>query len=82
MPRVELFTRKGCHLCDDAHVILARVQEDHPFELVLVDIDADPALVVRYGWDIPVVHVDGEFFARHRVNETALRARLAGTLAS
>ncbi len=72
--RLRLFSRPGCHLCDDARAVLDRVGE--PYEEV--DIDRDDALLKRYLERIPVVALDGhelfEFFA----DEGVLRARLGG----
>ena len=73
---ITLYTRVGCHLCDDAKQVLDRVQARVPFQLQVVDIDTDPALVEKYGWEIPVVLVDGQKVAKLRVDEAALERRL------
>jgi glutaredoxin len=66
MTVVTLYGKPGCHLCDDARAVVARVRESHEFELEEVDITLDPGLFRRYGERIPVVAVDGverfEFF--------------------
>jgi glutaredoxin len=54
-----LYTRAGCHLCQDAEAVLVRARADTPFELRLVDVDADPELADRYGVRVPVVAIDG-----------------------
>lgn len=69
---VILYTRQGCHLCEDAHEILERARERFGFSLRLVDIDTDPELVRRHGLEIPVVTVDGEIRFRGRVNPVLL----------
>ena len=56
---VTLYTRAGCHLCEDAEAVLRAAQARSPFELALVDVDADPAMADRYGLRVPVVAVDG-----------------------
>lgn len=73
MPRVVLYTRRGCHLCDDAHELL----KQHGLAPQLVDIDADPALAERYNECVPVVEIDGRERFRGRVNEVLL-VRLLG----
>ena len=73
---VELMTRAGCHLCDDAKAVLLRVRRDLPFELREVDIDGDPALRAAYDTEVPVILVDGRKHAKYRVDEQALRRRL------
>jgi glutathione S-transferase len=76
MRTVTLYGRPGCHLCDDARVIVERVRALHPFRLVEVDIETDDALLKRYLERIPVVVLDGEELFDLFVDEEALRARL------
>jgi glutaredoxin len=59
MSEVILYTRVGCHLCEDAEAVLRRLRAERPFELRLVDIDRDPELADRYGVRVPVFAVDG-----------------------
>lgn len=69
MTNVVLYTRQGCHLCDEARAVLER----HGLSPRLVDIDADPLLRERYNECVPVVEVDGCERFRGRVNEVLLR---------
>jgi glutaredoxin len=66
MTLVTLYGKPGCHLCDDARAVIARVREMREFELKEVDITLDASIYRRYGERIPVVAVDGverfEFF--------------------
>jgi glutaredoxin len=73
MRRVVLYTRAGCHLCDDAHALLLK----HGLRPTLVDIDADPALRERYHECVPVVEIDGKERFRGRINEMLLQRLLA-----
>ncbi len=57
MLSVTLYTRKGCHLCEDVKKELASLQKDYPHHLAEVDIDSDIALQTEYGLDIPVIEV-------------------------
>jgi glutaredoxin len=57
---VTLYTRAGCHLCDDARGVLESVRARVAFELREVDIESDDALLRRYFERIPVVALDGE----------------------
>ena len=66
---VVMFTRQGCHLCDDAFEVLRR----NGLSPQLVDIDADPKLVNLYDTSVPVVEIDGIVRFRGRVNEILLR---------
>jgi glutaredoxin len=76
MNRVILYTRAGCHLCEEAERVLRAEQEDAGFALVLVDIDRDPELARRYGVRVPVVALDGEDLFEYEVPLDLLRARL------
>lgn len=77
MPRIHLFTRRDCCLCDDAKAVLLRVRADHPFELTVIDVDTDPQLAGMYGQLIPVITIDGEKAFNYYVNEKALRRMLS-----
>jgi uncharacterized membrane protein len=57
MITVTLYTKKGCHLCDQAKADLASLQEKLPHRLVEVDIESDPVLHKAYFEKIPVVEV-------------------------
>jgi glutaredoxin len=77
LPTVTLFSRPGCHLCDDARVVLRTVREDHPFLLEERDIEADDATFKAYLERIPVVALDGRELYDFFVDADDLRARLA-----
>jgi glutaredoxin len=73
---VTLYTRDGCHLCDDALKILQREQRRHHFELEVVDVDRSPELVAEHGESVPVVVIDGKVRFRGIVNVVLLRRLL------
>jgi glutaredoxin len=72
MARLVLYSRPGCHLCDDARVVLQRVGE--PFDEI--DIDSDDELFKRYLERIPVIALDGEELYDFFVDEQDLRRRV------
>lgn len=74
--RVTLYTRPGCHLCDAAREVVARVCADVGESFDEVDITTDDELEDRFGEDIPVTFVDGRQHDFWRVDETRLRAAL------
>ena len=74
--RVTLYGRAGCHLCDDARVVIDRVCRDLGEEYVEIDIDGDDDLQARYGEEIPVTLVDGRQHDFWRVDEQRLRTAL------
>ena len=76
MRKVTLYSREGCHLCDEARVALERVHALAPFVLEVVDIESDDALHARYLERIPVIALDGEELFDYFVDETALVRRI------
>lgn len=57
MLTVTLYTRKDCHLCEQAKADLESLQPQYPHRLVEIDIDSDPALQKKYLAEIPVIEV-------------------------
>ena len=58
-PRVTIFSRPGCHLCDEAKAAIEGVRGQADFDLAEVNIDSDRELQRLYGEEIPVVTIDG-----------------------
>jgi hypothetical protein len=75
-PRVVLYSRPGCHLCDDARVVVERVTSDMGESYAERDITLDPDDERAYGESIPVVLVDGVQVDFWRVSEQRLRSAL------
>ena len=76
MRTVTLYSRPGCHLCDDARAALARVRERAPFALQERNIEDDDALHARYLERIPVIALDGEELFDYFVDEETLARRI------
>ncbi len=76
--RITLYSRPGCHLCDDARAVIERVCADLGEEYDEVFIDGDPVLVERFGEEVPVTFVDGRQHDFWRVDEVRLRTALTG----
>jgi glutaredoxin len=77
-PRVTLYSRPGCHLCDDARAVIEAVCADLGEAYEEVDITTDDDLEDRYRDEIPVTLVDGRQHDFWRVDAARLRAALAG----
>lgn len=75
-PRITFYTRTGCHLCDEARLMLEQVCAELGEEYAEVDIDSDPALVARFNDEVPVTFVDGRQHDFWRVDPARLRAAL------
>jgi glutaredoxin len=69
---VVLYTRQGCHLCEDALGILHR----HGVYPMIVDIDTDPRLRSQFDTCVPVVEIDGRIRFRGKVSPVLLRRQL------
>lgn len=74
--RVLLYGKPGCHLCDEALVIIKRVCDDLAVGFEEVDISQDATLMNEYGEQIPVTFVDGRQHDYWRVDEARLRKAL------
>ena len=78
MATVVLFARPGCHLCDEARVVIEAARAEVAFVFEEVDIETDDALVRDYGLRIPVVAIDGDELFEISVDRTSLLAALRG----
>jgi hypothetical protein len=75
-PRVTLYSRPGCHLCDDARAVVEEVCTELGESYVEISVDDDPALRRRYGDEVPVTLVDGAQHDFWRVDPGRLRTAL------
>ena len=76
MKTVTLYSRPGCHLCDEAREVLETLRVQAPFTLDEVDITRDDALHARYLERIPVIALDGEELFDYEVDGAALLRRI------
>jgi glutaredoxin len=77
---VVLYSRSGCHLCDEARAVLEAERARTAFELVEIDIETDDELVKEYGIRIPVVAIDGVERFEIAVDPGELARLVAGSL--
>jgi len=73
---VILVTRTGCHLCQDAELVLRRLHGELGFEYRELDVDADPARRAEYSDRVPVILLDGKEHGYWRVEPARLRKAL------
>ena len=71
-----LYSRPGCHLCEEAKAAIAPLLREFGAALREVNIDEDPVLQQRYGWDIPVIFIGPHKAAKHRVDLVQFRRQL------
>ncbi len=77
MIRVDIYGKRECCLCDEAKATLLRVRREIPFDLHEIDIESRPDIYEAYKERIPVVRINGRLAFKYRVDEGALRRRLA-----
>ena len=75
--QVTLYSKPGCHLCDEMKLEIARANCAEVFELEEVNIESDPELWTRYRFDIPVLLINGVEMFRHRLTAAAFRERIS-----
>ena len=68
-----IYSRPGCHLCDEMKAIVAQVARTVSLAVEEVDISSDPELERRYGLEIPVLFVEGKKVAKYRIDEAELQ---------
>ncbi len=72
-PHVIFYTKPGCHLCEEARREMELSGCAGLYTYEEVDIGQDPELRRRYGWDIPVVVIDGAHAFKHRLTAAEFR---------
>lgn len=75
--RLTIYSRPGCHLCEDMKAVVERVARTLPLTIQEIDISTDPELERRYGLEIPVLLIDGRKAAKYRIGEQELRRAIA-----
>ena len=74
--RVIVYSRPGCHLCDEAKAAIEKSNCSNRYTLAEVNIESDEELLKKYKYDIPVVTIDGQEAFRHRVDPDEFRIRV------
>src|SRR5262245_35012589 len=78
--KVIVYVKSGCTLCGPAMESVERARRDVDFSLEKVDISGDPALIAKYGNEVPVVTIGGRKAFKGRVQEGQLRRKLRRAL--
>ena len=74
--RVIVYSRPGCHLCDEAKAAIENSNCSDHFTLEEVNIESDQELLDKYKYDIPVIAIDGVEAFIHRVDPKEFRIRV------
>ena len=78
MPRLVLYHRPGCHLCEQMLAALHSAYGDD-LDISLVDVDTDPVLKQRFGSRIPVLAAEGQVLCEVRLDEARLETYFGRT---
>jgi glutaredoxin len=73
---ITLYTREGCHLCEEARLAITPLLREYGATLREVDIDDDPILHDRYTNDVPVIFLGAQMFGQHRADLNRLKQQL------
>ena len=73
-----VYSRYGCHLCEDLLQQLTPLQQAHDFNIVQVDVDSSPQLIEQYGSQVPVVTCGDEQICHYFLDQASILRVLTG----
>ena len=74
--RVEIYSRPGCHLCDEAKEVIDRAASRHQLDVRVLNVEDNPEWEAQYGTEIPVVFIEGRKAFKYHVDATQLERKL------
>jgi glutaredoxin len=75
-PEVTIYSKSGCHLCEEAKAAIAPLLREFRATLREIDIEGDATLMERFACDIPVIYIGCKKAAKHRVDLEQFRRQL------
>jgi len=76
-PKLTLYSRKDCCLCDEMKAVIEEVAANMPLEIDEIDVDGSLELRAKFGNEVPVLFIDGRKAFKYRVTAATLRFRLS-----
>jgi glutaredoxin len=73
---VTVYSRHGCHLCENAVNTLEGMREELAFTIEVIYVDGNPELEKLYGHEVPVIHINGEHHDFFKVDPERFRTSL------
>ena len=73
---VTIYSRPGCHLCEEAKKQIAPLLAEFGARLTEINIDEDADLRAKYDYDVPVIFLGARKAAKHRVDLKQFRRQL------
>jgi len=74
--QVIIYSKPGCHLCDEAKEAILAAGCNDQITLTEINIESDPELMSKYRYDIPVIAINGVEAFMHRIDPTEFRERI------
>ena len=74
--RIEIYSRPGCHLCDEAKAVIEPFSRKYALKIAVTNVDSNAELRAEYGTEIPVILINGTEAFRHRVDARAFERKL------
>lgn len=78
-PHVTIYSRPGCHLCEDAKATIEAARRGDEFTMEEVNIESESELLARYQYDIPVIAINGVDTFMHRVDPAEFLTKMRAT---
>ena len=76
LPKLTLFTKGYCPLCDEALADLEQLKSRFELEKFFIDQKGNEMFFHKYKWDIPVFHFENEYLMKHRADFELLESKL------
>ncbi len=73
---ITIYSRHGCHLCEDAETTLNELKSELNFSIEVIYIDGDSNLEKLYGNEVPVIHIDGQHHDFYKVDPIRFKSSL------
>jgi hypothetical protein len=74
--RVVLYSKPGCHLCEEMKAEMSKARCADLYSLEEINIEGDAVLLARYGFEIPVLSINGVEAFRHRLRAEEFKRRV------
>jgi glutaredoxin len=79
MFRITIFSRPGCHLCEQVEQLISKTaRRRKDMQIEIRNICEDPGEFELYQFDVPVIFLNNREIARHRLTEEQLETALKG----
>jgi glutaredoxin len=74
--RLKLYTRRGCHLCEEMKQVIRQVAEKISFEIREIDVDGSEDLKAQFGQEVPVLFINDRKAFKYRTTAEELKKKL------